>query len=66
MACMRTILIIDGDNAMRETLREQLTRDDAFAVVEASSAREAELRLADQEAPFAAVLTGPSGRRGRP
>ena len=29
--------------AMRETLREQLTRDDAFAVVEAASAHEARL-----------------------
>jgi DNA-binding response OmpR family regulator len=56
MACMRTILVVDGDSVMRETLREQLTRDDAFAVVEAASAREAELRLAAQRAPFAAVI----------
>jgi DNA-binding response OmpR family regulator len=54
MTCARTILIVDGDPAMRETLREQLTRDDAFAVVEAAGAREAELRLRD--APFAAVI----------
>ena len=30
MPCVRTILIVDGDSAMRETLREQLTLDDAF------------------------------------
>jgi DNA-binding response OmpR family regulator len=52
----RTILVVDGDHAMRETLREQLTRDDAFAVVEAASAREAELRLSALDACFAAVI----------
>jgi DNA-binding response OmpR family regulator len=52
----RTILIVDGDPAVRETLREQLTRDDAFAVVEAASACEAEACLADLAADFAAVI----------
>ena len=56
MSHQRTILIVDGDSAMRETLREQLTRDDAFAVVEAGSAREAELRLFSVDARFAAVI----------
>jgi len=56
MAHVRTILIVDGDNAMRETLREQLTRGDAFAVAEAASAREAEACLFDQDALFAAVI----------
>ncbi len=55
MSCPRTILIVDGDAAMRETLREQLTRDD-FAVVEAACAREAEACLARQDARFAAVI----------
>ena len=55
MPCARTILIVDGDAAMRETLREQLTRDD-FAVVEASSADEAEARLFAPDARFAAVI----------
>jgi len=56
MPRVRTILIVDGDGAMRETLREQLTRDDAFAVVEAASAREAESRLFAVDACFAAVI----------
>ncbi len=55
MPCLQTILIVDGDAAMRETLREQLTRD-AFTVVEAASAREAETRLFAQNARFAAVI----------
>jgi DNA-binding response OmpR family regulator len=55
MLCARTILIIDGDAAMRETLCEQLTRDD-FAVVEAASAQEAEIRLFAPGARFAAVI----------
>ena len=50
------ILIVDGDAAMRETLREQLTRDDAFAVAEAVGAQDAEARLAADGADFAAVI----------
>jgi DNA-binding response OmpR family regulator len=56
MPFARTILIVDGDTAMRETLREQLTHDGAFAVVEAVSAREAENCLFAPEARFAAVI----------
>jgi DNA-binding response OmpR family regulator len=52
----RTILVVDADAAMREMLREQLIHDDAFAVVEAASAREAELRLFALDARFAAVI----------
>ena len=55
MPCVRTILIVDGDPAMRETLREQLTRDD-FVVVEAASAQEAETWLFGPGAWFAAVI----------
>ncbi len=50
------ILIVDGDAAMRETLREQLTRDDAFAVAAAVGAQDAEVRLAANGADFAAVI----------
>ena len=50
------ILIVDGDTAMRATLREQLSRDDAFSVSEAASAREAEARLRAPDARFAAVI----------
>jgi DNA-binding response OmpR family regulator len=56
MQRMQSILVVDGDTAMRETLREQLTRDDAFIVVEAASVREAEACLSSQEARFAAVI----------
>ncbi len=56
MPCPQTILIVDGDSAMRETLCEQLTRDDAFAVVQAASAREAEARLFGSDTRFAAVI----------
>lgn len=55
MPSVRTILIVDGDPAMRETLREQLTRDD-FVVVEAASAQEAETWLFGPGAWFAAVI----------
>ncbi len=56
MRCVRTILIVDGDSAMRETLREQLTLGDAFAVVEAASAHEAERHLFALDARFDAVI----------
>ncbi len=56
MPCGQSILIVDGDPAMRETLREQLTRDDAFAVIEAAGAREAEACLRAPDARFAAII----------
>ncbi len=60
MRCGQKILIVDGDAAMRATLREQLTRDAIFAVVEAADAREAEACLfapiGPSEARFAAVI----------
>jgi DNA-binding response OmpR family regulator len=52
----QTILVVDGDAAMRETLREQLTHDNAFAVVEAASAKEAEIRLSEPDRRFTAVI----------
>jgi DNA-binding response OmpR family regulator len=55
MPCLRTILIVDGDAAMRETLREQLIRD-SFAVIEAASAREAETCLFADATQFAAII----------
>ena len=56
MARVQPILIVDGDSAMRETLREQLTRDGAFSVVEAGSAQEAEAWLGLAGARCAAVI----------
>src|SRR6185312_2834071 len=56
MASAQTILIVDGDSTMRETLREQLTRDDAFAVVEATTALEAERCLFGSGPRYDAVI----------
>ena len=56
MPLEQTILIVDSDFAMRATLREQLTHDGAFAVVEAASAKEAEIWLFELNAGFAAVI----------
>jgi len=55
MPCLQTILIVDRDAAMRQTLREQLTRD-GFAVIEAASAHAAEIFLFGQQTQFAAVI----------
>jgi DNA-binding response OmpR family regulator len=52
----QTILIVDGDAAMRATLREQLTLDDAFVVVEAAGVTQAEIYLFTSDARFAAVI----------
>jgi DNA-binding response OmpR family regulator len=56
MSLVRTILVVDADGAMRATLREQLTLEDSFAVVEAASAKEAEARLFSMNVRFAAVI----------
>jgi DNA-binding response OmpR family regulator len=56
MALLPRILVVDGDASMRETLREQLTRDDAFAVIEAEGAMEAERRLFAEDTSFDAVI----------
>jgi DNA-binding response OmpR family regulator len=52
----RTILIVDGDPAVRQTLREQLSRDGQYRVVEAATAAQAELLLAGAESGCAAVI----------
>ncbi len=56
MSGERPILIIDDDNALRETLAEQLTVDGAFAVTEAASLTEARSRLAEADARFDAII----------
>ena len=50
------LLIVDGDSAMRATLREQLTRDGAFAVTEAASARDADGAVRADGARFGAAI----------
>ena len=56
MTRVRSILIVDGDPAMRATLREQLTRDGAFTVTEAMDARQARLCMAPGADGFAAAI----------
>jgi len=50
------VLIVDSDAAMRETLREQLTRDGAFSVVEAASRQDVEACFANEAFDAAAVI----------
>ncbi len=56
MSGERPILLVDDDRALRETLAEQLTVDGAFAVTEAASLAEAQVRLAEEDARFDAVI----------
>ena len=52
----RSILIVDGDPAMRATLREQLTRDGAFEVIEAADSGQARLCVVSRTGGFAAAI----------
>ena len=56
MAREPTILIVDGDAAMRATLREQLTRGGAFAVAEAETAQSAWALLEGDRGLAAAIV----------
>ena len=56
MAGPRPILVVDDDDALRETLSEQLAHDGEFAPVQAATAAEALARLAAEDARFDAVI----------
>jgi len=56
MAAGHPILIVDDDDALRETLAEQLTVGGEFAVSEAGSIAQAEQMLSAKEARFDAVI----------
>jgi DNA-binding response OmpR family regulator len=56
MSAERPVLIVDDDNALRETLVEQLAIDGEFAAAEAASLEEAEERLFAKDARFDAVI----------
>jgi DNA-binding response OmpR family regulator len=56
MSADRPILIVDDDEALRETLADQLAVDGEFTAMEAGSISEAEDRLAAKDARFDAVI----------
>ena len=56
MAAGHPILIVDDDDALRETLAEQLQIDGEFTVTEASTVAEAERMLAPKDARFDALI----------
>ncbi|HZF77980.1 MAG TPA: response regulator transcription factor [Acetobacteraceae bacterium] len=56
MAGPRPILIVDDDEALRQTLADQLAHDGEFAPTEAANAAEAEMRLGSEESRFDAII----------
>jgi DNA-binding response OmpR family regulator len=56
MSAERPVLIVDDDDALRETLVEQLAIDGEFAATEAASLAEAEEKLLAKDARFDAVI----------
>ncbi len=56
MAGPRPILIVDDDEALRQTLADQLAHDGEFAPTEAATAAEAEQRLGGDESRFDAII----------
>ncbi|NGM23129.1 response regulator transcription factor [Roseomonas stagni] len=56
MAGPRPILVVDDDEALRQTLAEQLAHDGEFVASEAGTAAEAAARLAAEDARFDAIV----------
>ena len=56
MSAERPILIVDDDEALRETLTEQLAVDGEFVATEAGTVMEAEEKLLSKDARFDAVI----------
>ena len=56
MSAERPVLIVDDDDALRETLVDQLAVDGEFLATEAVSVKTAEDRLATKDARFDAVI----------
>lgn len=56
MAGPRPILVVDDDEALRQTLAEQLAHDGEFVASEAATAAEATARLAAEDARFDAIV----------
>ena len=56
MSAERPILIVDDDDALRETLAEQLAMDGEFSAAEAGTIAEAEQKLQSNDSRFDAVI----------
>src|SRR6195952_3893395 len=56
MSAERPVLIVDDDDALRETLVDQLAVDGEFVATEAASVQAAEASLASKDARFDAVI----------
>src|SRR4051794_5762763 len=56
MAAQRPILIVEDDDALRETLVDQFVDDGEFAATLAASIEEARARLAGPDARFDAII----------
>ena len=56
MAAERPILIVEDDDALRETLVDQLAVDGEFTATQAASVQEAEAGLAEKDARFDAIV----------
>ena len=56
MAGPRPILVVDDDDALRQTLTEQLAHDGEFAATEAGTAADALARLSAEDARFDAIV----------
>jgi len=56
MSAERPVLIVDDDDALRETLVDQLAVDGEFVATEAASVKTAEECLAAKDARFDAVI----------
>ena len=56
MSAKRPVLIVEDDDALRETLVEQLAVDGEFAAAEAASIKAAETMIAAKDARFDAVI----------
>ncbi|HEX2939795.1 MAG TPA: response regulator, partial [Rhodopila sp.] len=56
MSAERPVLIVDDDDALRETLVDQLAVDGEFTATEAASIQAAEAALSSKDARFDAVI----------
>jgi DNA-binding response OmpR family regulator len=56
MSAERPILVVDDDDALRETLVDQLAMDGGFTTTQATTIQEAEARLAEKDARFDAII----------